>query len=235
MNAVTEYRVNIQGVKEQFEGRIYEIDGNKSKRKIVEEMARKLALKDSNAPRKPPKIIMMGPPGVELTKHAKKIAEKYKLIFIDVDQMVKDCVRRQELAQHEEVRLLIKAGEKVPDDVIMPLLRQRLYMPDCKTNGWILMGAPTSIDQITILKELDQQPSLLISLDMSEHLIYEKLEQRRFDPLTMKYHFIFNENLTDEAILNRLVHNVEDTHAVLKQKMIDYRAFVNLIMTEYTE
>jgi hypothetical protein len=53
-------------VKEQFMGNIVEIDGNKSKRKIVEEMARMLALKDSNAPRKPPKIIMMGPPGVEL-------------------------------------------------------------------------------------------------------------------------------------------------------------------------
>ena len=96
------------------------------------------------------------------------------------------------------------------------------------------MGAPTSIDQINILKELDQQPSLLISLDMSEHLIYEKLEQRRFDPVTCKYHYIFNENLTDEVILNRLEHNVEDTHAVLKKKLIDYRAFLTLIVSEYT-
>jgi len=47
-------------------GSIYEIDGNKSKRKIVEEMARIMMLKDSNAPRKPPKLVMMGPPGVEL-------------------------------------------------------------------------------------------------------------------------------------------------------------------------
>ena len=76
-------------------GSIYEIDGNKSKRKIVEEMARIMMLKDSNAPRKPPKIVMMGPPGVELNKHAKEISAKYKLIYIDVNQMVKDCVRRE--------------------------------------------------------------------------------------------------------------------------------------------
>ena len=76
-------------------GRIYEIDGNKSKRKIVEDMARIINLKDSNAPRKPPKIIMMGPPGVDIQKHAKQISSKYKLIFIDVNQMVKDCVRRE--------------------------------------------------------------------------------------------------------------------------------------------
>lgn len=73
-------------------------------------MARIMALKDTNAPRKPPKIIMMGPPGVEIGKHARQISEKYKLIYIDVDQMVKDCVRRKELEQHEEVRMMIKAG-----------------------------------------------------------------------------------------------------------------------------
>jgi adenylate kinase family enzyme len=107
-------------------------------------------------------------------------------------------------------------------------------MPDCKTNGWILMGAPSSIDQINMLKEFDQQPSIFISLDKSEHLIYENLEQRRFDPVTNKYHYIFNENLTDEVILNRLEHNVEDHHPYIKKKLIEYRAFLNLILGEYS-
>lgn len=108
-SAVSEYRVNIKGVKDQFVGRIYEIDGNKSKRKIVEDMARIGNLKDSNAPRKPPKIIMMGPPGVDISKHAKQISEKYKLICIDVNQMIKDCVRR-EGDNANELRQKIKEG-----------------------------------------------------------------------------------------------------------------------------
>lgn len=206
-NAITEYRVNIQGVKQQFMGNIVEIDGNKSKRKIVEEMARMLALKDSKAPRKPPKIILMGPPGVELRQHASSICDKYKLIYIDVDQMLKDYIRR-EGDQAEELRQIIKFGEPVPEHVIMKLLRQRLFMPDCKTNGWVIQGAP--MDQISMLKEFDQQPNLFISLDMSDHLIYEKLEQRRFDPVTNQHHYILTENLTDDTILKRLVHKAED-------------------------
>ena len=126
-NAVTEYRVNIKGVKEQFMGRIYEIDGNKSKRMIVEDMARIGNLKDSNAPRKPPKIIMMGPPGVDIQHHAKQISAKYKLIYIDVNQMVKDCVRR-EGDNANELRQKIKEGYPIQDEIIMKLLRQRLYM-----------------------------------------------------------------------------------------------------------
>ena len=138
-NAITEYRVNIQGVKEQFMGNIAEIDGNKSKRKIVEEMARMLGLKDSSAPRKPPKIIMMGPPGVELRQHAIEVSKKYKLIYIDIDQMVKDYIRREGYnAEGQELRQFIKDGEQIPDELVMKLLRQRLYMPDCKTNGWVI-------------------------------------------------------------------------------------------------
>ena len=153
-NAITEYHVNIQGVKEQFMGNIIEIDGNKSKKKIVEEMARLLLLKDSNAPRKPPKIIMMGPPGVDLREHASSLAQKYKLIYIDCDQLVKDSIRREgESAQ--DLRALLKTGDMIPDEHVIRCLRERLETPDCKTNGWILQGAPTTGDQIGMLKELN--------------------------------------------------------------------------------
>jgi hypothetical protein len=52
-------------VKEQFPGSIIEVDANKPEQKILEEMWRILFLKESSAPRKPPKIILMGPPGVD--------------------------------------------------------------------------------------------------------------------------------------------------------------------------
>lgn len=61
-----------------------------------------------------------------------------------------------------------------------------------------------------MLKQIDQQPNLFVTLEMSDHLIYEKLEQRRFDPLCNKYHYVLNENLTDEKVLARLIHKDED-------------------------
>jgi len=47
---------------------------------------------------------------------------------------------------------------------------------------------------------------------MSDHLIYEKLEQRRFDPVTNKFHYVLNEKIMDDEILDRLVHKYEDRH-----------------------
>ena len=73
-NAITEYQVNLKGVKDQFMGSITEVDSNKPEQQILEEFARILFLKDSSAPRKPPKIILMGPPGVETRQYANSIA-----------------------------------------------------------------------------------------------------------------------------------------------------------------
>jgi adenylate kinase family enzyme len=68
---------------------------------------------------------------------------------------------------------------------------------------------------------------------MDHHLIYEKLEQRRFDPITNKYHYVLNENITDEKLLARLVHKEEDQHPQIKKKLIEYRQFKELISQEF--
>jgi hypothetical protein len=153
-DAITEYRVNIQGVKEQFNGSIIEVDANKPEQKILEEIARILFLKESSAPRKPPKIILMGPPGVDTQEHAAQVAAKYRLINLDVDQLCKDWIRRRDANDDyaTELRFKIIDGDQIPDDFVMNLVKQRLSMPDCKTNGWILQGAPTSDEQIEYLK-----------------------------------------------------------------------------------
>lgn len=38
---------------------------------------------------------MMAPPGVDLIQHADHISQKYKLINIDIDQLIKDFIRRE--------------------------------------------------------------------------------------------------------------------------------------------
>ena len=73
-----------------------------------------------------------------------------------------------------------------------------------------------------------------MTLEISDHLIYEKLEQRRFDPLTNKYHYVLNENITDEKHLSRLEHKEEDQHPQIKKKLIEYRTFKQLIDQEFS-
>lgn len=95
INAVVENNIHMEGVKQVCKGFITELDGTKSVQQILEEIARVLKLKNTKAPRRPQRIILMGPPGSETESQARKIAQKYKLVYVQVMQMFKDAIRRE--------------------------------------------------------------------------------------------------------------------------------------------
>lgn len=55
------------------------MDGNRPESVILEEIVRILKLTRSKGPRRPPRVLLLGPPGCGKTEHAKKLAAKYKI------------------------------------------------------------------------------------------------------------------------------------------------------------
>jgi hypothetical protein len=72
------------GVKSVCKGLITELDGTKNEQQILEEIVRVLKLKRTKAPRRPQRVILMGPPGANTEIQAIKIANKYKLVYVQV-------------------------------------------------------------------------------------------------------------------------------------------------------
>ena len=93
--AIREYRLHIEGVKEVCRGQIIELDGNKHEGVILEEIARILKLQRSRAPRRPPRVLIMGPPGCGKTLYAQAVAKKYQLQYVKVSHIVKDLIRTE--------------------------------------------------------------------------------------------------------------------------------------------
>lgn len=54
-----------------------------------------MKLKRTKAPRRPQRVILLGPPGSSTEQQAIKIAQKYKLVYVQVTQMLKDAIRRE--------------------------------------------------------------------------------------------------------------------------------------------
>ena len=85
-NALTEYKLNMEGVKEIYKGSITQVDANKSSEDVSEEiMHRVLKLKHSKGPARPQRIILMGTPGCGKEKYAQKIADEHQLVYIQVN------------------------------------------------------------------------------------------------------------------------------------------------------
>lgn len=85
-------------MKEACKGQIIELDGNRPESVILEEIVRILKLNRSKGPRRPPRILLMGPPGCGKTSNAKRLAQKYKLQFVKVSEMIKDQIRNEKSA-----------------------------------------------------------------------------------------------------------------------------------------
>lgn len=54
-----------------------------------------LRLNKTNAPRSPPRIMILGPPGCGKSLYAKRVAEKYRLSYIRVKNLIKDLIRAE--------------------------------------------------------------------------------------------------------------------------------------------
>jgi len=189
-HAIRENNVNMKGVKDVCSGLITELDGTKSEQQILEEIVRVLKLKRTKAPRRPQRVILMGPPGSGTEHQAIAIAQKYKLVYVQVTQMLKDAIRREgdtQLAIDLAARL--QANEPLPDDIIIDLVRDRLERPDCRTNGWILEGCPMNQNQIKQIRDLMIVPQVVVAFELSDQAVMtrnagvapEQLEKRLND------------------------------------------------------
>ena len=120
----------------------------------------------------------------------------------------------------------ISTGDLVPDDVTEAMVRRRLREPDCAT-GFLLDGFPRTLPQAhaleEILAEMNRQLSGVVSLEVPDDSIVERLSGRRicreckrsfhvrFNPFTAcpeakchGEHLYQRDDDTTETILNRL-------------------------------
>ena len=144
-------------------------------------------------------------------------------------QRLKSWDREWTLANHVN-NLFIDDLYLVPNELIIDLVKTRLEKPDCKINGWILDGCPTTNEQIAALNELGLVPSLVITLDQSDSSVYEKIEQRRFDPVEFKHYNLLLDEIPDDA-QSRLIQQREHTHPIVKRRLQEYRNFLSTVET----
>ena len=145
-----EYNTHIEGVKDIYAGMISVVDGNKHQDVILQEIARILKLKSVNAPRRAPKIVLVGVPGSGKTTQAIKLAEKLKIVHVQASSLLKNKVN-EGTDEGKEIWRCLRDGEPVADEVFNNIIKQRLDQLDVKMNGFVLDGYPLNGEQMRFL------------------------------------------------------------------------------------
>ena len=126
-------------------------------------------------------IVLLGAPGAGKGTQAAKLVEKYGFAHISTGDMLRAAVKNQ-TPLGLEAKKFMDAGDLVPDEVVIGLVKERLQDEDTKA-GFILDGFPrTSTQAVALDSELASLKRPLDSallVDVDKEVIIKRLTSRR--------------------------------------------------------
>ena len=182
-------------------------------------------------------VILLGPPGAGKGTQAKRIAERYRIPQISTGDIL-----RENAAQGSEVGLKAKAmmarGELVPDDLMYPMVAERLDRADCE-RGFILDGFPRTPAQAVWLDHffehgLFDNPNngkclpVVIRLDADYNQLVRRLTGRRSCPVCGRIYNVYFQPPRSDEICDcdgaMLVTRDDDREEVITRRLQKYDA-----------
>ena len=121
-------------------------------------------------------IIFLGPPGAGKGTQAQKICAALKIPQISTGDILRRAMK-EGTETGKKAKSFIDAGQLVPDDVIIDIVKERLAMDDCK-DGYILDGFPRTVPQAEALDTFATIDSV-IELDVADQVLVDRLSGRR--------------------------------------------------------
>lgn len=137
------------------------------------------------------KIILLGAPGAGKGTQAQFIMNKFAIPQISTGDMLRAAIKAgTELGK--QAKTLMDAGQLVPDDLIIALVKDRVTQADCE-KGFLLDGFPRTIPQADALKAAGIAIDYVLEFDVPDEVIVERMSGRRVhQPSGRTYHVIYN-------------------------------------------
>jgi adenylate kinase len=122
------------------------------------------------------KLMFLGPPGAGKGTQAQVIAESLEIPHISTGDMLREEVRNL-TPLGKEAKKYMDAGEYVPDDVIIAMVKERIGRPDAKY-GFILDGFPRTSAQAETLDGFASLDAVL-NIMAADDVIVKRISARR--------------------------------------------------------
>ena len=184
-------------------------------------------------------ILLMGPPGAGKGTQAAKLVKKYGIPHISTGDMFRAAVKEgTELGK--KAKACMDAGQLVPDEITIGIVRERLQKPDC-TKGFILDGFPRTVEQADaldgILKELSIHLTQAVDINVPSSSLIERAVGRRVcKTCGAAYHIRFHPSKTEgvcDACGGETYQRADDSEETMKSRLSVYDAQTKPLIRYY--
>lgn len=185
------------------------------------------------------RLILLGAPGAGKGTQGALLAKSHGLARVSTGDILRDAVRRG-TPLGQEARRFMDAGELVPDDVILGLVREVLADADA---GFVLDGFPRTLEQAReldrLLEELGIALDAVIVLDVPDDDLIKRISGRRSCPGCDAVYNVHFDPPEDPGLCDRcgsaLVERADDDEATVAHRLEVYRRQTEPLIEYYRE
>jgi len=168
-------------------------------------------------------LILMGAPGAGKGTQSANISEKYHIPAIATGDILR-AERKAGTELGKIAQAYIDDGKLVPDSVVIGIIKKYMVDNNCE-NGFILDGFPRSIPQAEALEEMGIKIDAVLSIEVADDKIVERMSGRRVCPCGASYHIVYNppkkEGVCDKCG-EALYVRVDDAAETVKNRLATF-------------
>ena len=180
----------------------------------------------------------MGAPGAGKGTQAAKLVEKFGIPQISTGDMFRAAIKNG-TALGQRAKAFMDAGQLVPDEVTVGIVKERLSQADC-AKGFILDGFPRTVEQADALTKILSELGLKLTAVLNIHVPTEKLVERAVGRRICKncgatYHVKFKPpkgEVCDECG-GELYQRADDNEATMQKRLSVYESSTKPLIDYY--
>ncbi|MFZ3173229.1 MAG: adenylate kinase [Carboxydocellales bacterium] len=187
------------------------------------------------------KLLIMGPPGAGKGTQAEVMVKELNISHISTGDMFRAAIK-EGTEMGKKAKEYMDAGQLVPDEVVVGMVKERLTIPDCQ-NGFLLDGFPRTLAQADALSAtLDKMAIKLdgvINIDVPRARLMARLTGRRIcRSCGASFHVEFNAP-KQAGVCNscggELYQRDDDNEATVSSRLDVYEAQTQPLIDYYAD
>jgi adenylate kinase len=175
-------------------------------------------------------LILLGPPGAGKGTQAARLVDDFRLVYIATGDILRAAVE-QDTELGRQAQEFMKAGDLVPDEIIIGVILDRVEHPDC-TDGFLLDGFPRNAEQAKALAEAladrDRTLSAALLIAVPDEDVIRRISGRRVCQRNGHVYNIFTNKPKNDDMCDidgsRLIQREDDAEDTVRNRLTVYNA-----------